>query len=100
MPLLDCHVRHLDQSLDTRYLAATDPLAKWDQALAGLENLQFWYRWLWTLETFSAKWWDYQVDEHQDDLQVDLLVGVGVVGCCLQSETKCNHTSRPNYLMS
>jgi hypothetical protein len=100
MPLLDRHVRFLDQSLEARYLAATDPLEKRSLALAGLANLMFWCGWLRTSETFSSEWRDYQVIEPRDGPQVDLPIGVGVVGCRLQPETKSNRTSRPDCLLS
>jgi hypothetical protein len=100
MPLLDRHVRFLDQSLRSRYLAATDPLEKRNLALASFANIKFWCGWLRTSETFSAEWRDYEVIEPQDGPQVDLPVGVGVVGCRLQPETKSNRTSRPDCLMS
>jgi hypothetical protein len=93
MPLLDRHVRALDQSLEQRYRQATSPRDKRELALAGLSNVTLWLGWLRTSEVYGTEWRDFVVVEPHDGPQVDLPVGCDMVGCCLLAETKSNRTS-------
>jgi hypothetical protein len=100
MPLLDRHVRALDQSLEQRYRQATSPRDKRELALAGLSNVTLWLGWLRTSEVYGTEWRDFVVVEPHDGPQVDLPVGCGMVGCRLLAKTKSNRTSRSDCLMA
>jgi hypothetical protein len=100
MPLLDRHVRYLDASLEARYRAASTSFERRELALAGLSNLCLWLGWLRTTEIYSTEWRDFHVVEPCDGPQVDLPIGVGIVGVKLQAETKSNRTSRPDVILA
>jgi hypothetical protein len=92
MALLDRHIRHLDRSLDQRYLGATNQLEKSELAQAGLANLLLWLGWLGSSKAFGLTWADLRVIEPRDSATVDLPVGCGLVSCRLAPETKSART--------
>jgi hypothetical protein len=98
MPLLDKHVRHLDQDLNQRYLAARDPTERCRFATAGLANLSLWLAWLRSSEVFGLEWCNLGVTEPQDGPQEDLPLGCGVFNFRLSPETKSSRTKRADVV--
>lgn len=88
MPLLDRHVRSLDQSLNRLYVGATTDNDRQVLALAGTATLLLWLGWLRSSEVFGIRWCDLEVTLPSDGPTLDLPLGVGVVACRLQPETK------------
>jgi hypothetical protein len=93
VPLLDRHVRYMDQVFDSRYRTATSPAARRLWSLVGLANLVFWLGWLRSSETFGLRWCDFQVVSPHDGPVHDLPYGLGALLLRLQPETKSNRLS-------
>jgi hypothetical protein len=93
VPLLDRHVRYMDQVFDCRYGTATSRVARCLWSLVGLANLVFWLGWLRSSETFGLRWCDFQVVSPHDGPVHDLPYGLGALLLRLQPETKSNPLS-------
>lgn len=100
VPLLDKHVRFLDNELDTLYKNAANPIKRREFALAGLANLVLWLGWLRTSEAFSATWEDWSVCEPENGPAQDLPVGCGLVSLTLSPETKSHRSRKADVIMS
>ena len=98
--LLDCHVRSFNNELNTRYLAATDPIVKWELALAGFTNMVLWLGWLRSSECFGLQWDDCMVLEPSDGPRMDLPTGCGLLALLLSPETKSNCTQHPEVILA
>jgi hypothetical protein len=98
--LLDCHVRALDQELNTAYLRSRTPQERRSNALGGLANLLLWLGWLRSAETFGLEWQDLLVIEPEDSATMDLPAGCGMVSSRLAAETKSSRSHRPDVPMA
>ena len=84
MPLLDRHVRFLDQELDAQFLASSSSRIRREVALAGLANLTLWLLWLCSMETFSTEWSDLEISPPRDTVPPDPLLQAGFTRWWLQ----------------
>jgi hypothetical protein len=99
LPLLDHHVRHLDDKLDGRYRWAPTCSECRELALAGYANLTLWLGWLHSLESFGlTNWHNLEATEPAKGLIDDLPMGCGFPHYHLLPERKSSWT--PKMLIS
>ena len=79
MPLLDRHVRSLNQYLEGAYRDAATDSARRCFALAGSATLLLWLGWLRSSEVFGLRWCDVEITTPEDGPTLDLPRGIGVV---------------------
>ena len=88
IPLLDRHVRSLDQNLDAAYKDAREATERRRLALGGAATLLLWLGWLRSSEVFGLRWSDIDITPPAEGPTLDLPPGIGVVACRLRPETK------------
>ena len=88
MPLLDRHVRKLDDFLDDRFRQTMESVERREIATAGLFNLTLWLGWLRTSEATGIRWCDMTIVEPYENELHDLPPHVGAVGFHLNPEIK------------
>ena len=100
MPLLDRHVRWIDDDLNRRYLSTNNAEARLELALAGLFNLLLWLGWLRASEITGLRWCDISVGEPADYATFDLPYYVGYIGLRLGPETKSSRTKAVDVILA
>ena len=100
VPLLDQHVRFLDQELEQAYRAATTREEKLEIARAGGLNLLLWKGWLRSAESFNADESDFRWVVPSRGPMWDLPSGCGCIGLDLLPETKSSRSRRADVIMA
>jgi hypothetical protein len=87
-PLLDRHVRAMDEYFDLQWRTSVSESDKVMWARAGLANLLLWLGWLRATETFGLRWCDVTCIRPLDGPIHDLPPGMGCLLLRLSAETK------------
>ena len=82
------HVQYVNDRLEQRWQATTDPEVRREIACAGVANLQLWTSWLRGGENFALPRSNVEVHPPETAAQFDLPPGQGFVGFKLTPETK------------
>jgi hypothetical protein len=90
--LLDQHVQWMDTHFRKVVATTTDSDVRLDSCRAAIVNLIAWLAWLRALETFMLKWRGVHVVPPAAGPSEGLPLGLGVVKCDLQDQTKSSQT--------
>jgi hypothetical protein len=99
-PILDRHVRALDQDLRRCFTMATSRLTRIEVCKAALVNLTFWLAWLRSLECFSLRWADVHPTNPRDGPREGLTPGLGAIVLDLTPETKTSRTMKKDMVIA
>ena len=100
VPLLDRHIRCLDNELEAAYQAATTVLDKLEIARAGSFNLLFWEGWPRSAEGLNAEEEDFKWVRPSQSAEWNLPSGCGCIGLDLLPETKTSRSLRADIIIA
>ena len=102
-PLLDRHVRWIDQKLEVLYLdgkSAHDKNLCHELANAGVLNLLLWLGWLRSSEAMGMEWADIEMFLPRHAAGLDLPQGVGAILFTLLEQTKSSQSQRADLMVA